>query len=116
MSEIKNIAEALKRKQDLIKDYKDQNEKANEIKAQIKELQEELKALFAVDEEIASLQDDVKHLSRELKQAAKAIAKDKSFKPAIVVDYAKKSVKGEVEVEKVKIKGNAFAFLEEEGV
>lgn len=116
MSELKTIAEALKKKQEVIKDLKEQNEEANELKAKIKELQEELKALFAADEELVSLEDDVKQLSKELKESAKFIAKGKSFKPALVVAYAKAAVKGDEVVDKVKEKGAAFAFLESEVV
>lgn len=116
MSELKNIAEALKLKQQVVKDLKEQNEDANEIKAKIKELQEELKALFAADEELVSLEDDVKQLTKELKEAAKFIAKGKSFKPSLVVAFAKTSVKGGDAVDKVKEKGNTFAFLEQEVV
>lgn len=116
MSEIKLIAEALKKKLEVIKDLKEQNEEANNIKAQIKELQDELKAIFAADEELVSLEDDAKQLAKELKQAAKFIATGKSFKPAIVVAYAKAAVKGEKAVDEVKVKGSAFAFLDSEGV
>ena len=114
MSEIKNIAEALKKKLEVIKDLKEQNEEANELKAKIKGLQDDLKALFAADAELVSLEDDAKALSKELKQAAKFIAKGKSFKPALVVAFAKASVKGGEAVDKVKEKGSAFAFLESE--
>jgi cell shape-determining protein MreC len=116
MSEIKAIAEALKKKQEVIKDLKEQNEDANNIKAQIKELQEELKALFAADEELVSLEEDAKQLTKELKEAAKFIAKGKSFKPALVVAYAKTSVKGDEAVSKVTEKGNAFAFLDSQTI
>jgi len=112
MNELKLIAQALKKKQDVIKDIKEQNEDANRIKAKIKGLQEELKALFAADEELISLEDDVKQLTKELKAAAKYAAKGKSFKPAVVVAYAKAAIKGEKAVDDVKIKGAAFAFLE----
>lgn len=114
MSEIKRIASELHRKQELVKDYIEQLDKVQELKQQIKDLQAEIKAIIDADEEIASLKDDVKSLSKELKQAAKAFAKDKSFKPAIVVAYAKTSIKGDEAVDKVKDKGIAFSFLSEE--
>ena len=114
MSEIKIIAEALKNKLEVIKDLKEQIEEANEIKAKIKALQDELKTLFAADAEIVSLEDDAKQLTKELKAAAKGIAKGKSFKPAMVVDFVKTSIKGDNAVDKVKAKGAAFAFLESE--
>lgn len=115
MSELKDIAANLAKKQELVKDLIEQNERVQELKAQIKELQDELKAVIAADAEIVSLQDDVKCISKELKEAAKKIAKNTSFKTALVVAFAKASVKGDDAIDKVKVKGSAFSFLEIEG-
>lgn len=114
MSELKEIAANLARKQELVKDLIEQNERVQELKAQIKELQDELKAVIAADAEIVSLQDDVKCISKELKEAAKKIAKNTSFKTSMVVAFAKAAAKSDEAVSAVKVKGNAFSFLESE--
>lgn len=114
MSEIKEIAANLARKQELVKDLIEQNERVQELKAQIKELQDELKAVIASDAEIVSLQDDVKCIGKELKEAAKKIAKNTSFKTSMVVAFAKAAAKSDEAVSAVKVKGNAFSFLESE--
>ena len=114
MSELKDIAANLAKKQELVKDLIEQNERVQELKAQIKELQDELKAVIAADAEIVSLQDDVKCISKELKEAAKKIAKNTSFKTAMVVAFAKAAAKSDEAVSAVKVKGNAFSFLESE--
>ena len=75
MSEIKDIAANLAKKQELVKDLVEQNERVQELKAEIKDLQDELKAVIAADAEIVSLQDDVKSISKELKEASKLLAK-----------------------------------------
>ena len=110
--DLKSRVAEINKKQELMKDYIAQLEAVQEIDAQIKELQEKRKAVIAADVEIFALDKEIKELSKEFGKAAKAVSKGFSFKPAITKQYVKAAVKSDEKVNEVKVKGDAFKFLD----
>lgn len=112
MNEMKDIATDIKNKKELIADLVAQLDDVTGLKEQIKELQEQVKAIIAADTEIFALSEYIKARTKELNQAGKLAAKDRSFKPAIAVAFAKALAKSDEAVDAVKLKGKAFDFLD----
>lgn len=112
--EIEAKVREINKKQELLKDYISQLTSVESIDSQIKELQEQRKAVIAADVECAALQEEIKALNKELTQAAKFAAKNTSFKPAVVKAFFKAKAESEEKVEGVKKKGADFSFLQSE--
>ena len=117
--EIMNLVRSINTKKELLKAVIETSETIQAQMAIVKEAQEELKALIAADEECASLQEDIKSLSKELNEAAKTTSKHLATigieaKPAVVKAYFNKKVKDVVEVDKVIQTGSKFNVLKAE--
>lgn len=111
-NDLKDRAQEIAKKKELVKDLTAQLEAVQEIDAQIKELQEKKKAAIAADVEIFTLNQEIKALSKEFSQAAKVVSKPFSFKAAVTKQYVQAAIKGGEAVAVVKDKGNAFNFME----
>ena len=110
--DLKQRQSEINKKQELLKDYVSQLESVKDIDEQIKELKEQRKAVIAADTEISSLTQEIKDLTKELGKAAKVVSKGFSFKPAVTTAYVKAVVKSDEAVAAVKVKGDAFKFLD----
>jgi len=110
--DLKDRVSTINKKQELLKEYIAQLESLEDIDAQIKELQEQKKAIISADLECHTLETEIKELSKELTAAIKAATKETSVKPAIAKAFIKAKVKSDEDVAKVKDKGQAFSFLD----
>jgi hypothetical protein len=110
--DLKQRAVELNKKQELLKDYIAQLEAVQAIDAEIKELQEQRKATIAANTEIFALTNEIKEKSKEFGKAAKSVSKDFSFKAAVTKQYVKAAIKNDEAVQAVKVKGDAFKFLD----
>jgi len=111
-NDLKDRAQEIEKKKELVKDLITQLEAVKEIDVQIKELQDKRKAVIAADVEIFTLNQEIKALSKEFSQAAKVVSKGFSFKPVVTKQYVQAAIKGDEKVAVVKDKGNAFTFLD----
>jgi len=110
--DLKDRTSTILKKQELLKDLAAQIEAVQEIDEEIKELQEKRKAAILADVECYALNEEIKALNKELTKAVKTATKGVTFKPAITKAFIKAKVKSDEEVAKVKDKGHAFAFLD----
>lgn len=110
--DLKQRQSNINKKKELLKDYIAQLDSVKDIDEQIKELKEQRKAVIAADTEIKALTDEIKELTKEFGKAAKVVSKGFSFKPAVTKSYVKAAVKGDEAVDVVKVKGDAFKFLD----
>jgi uncharacterized coiled-coil DUF342 family protein len=72
---------------DLMKDFKETDEKALELAELIKEAQEALKEYLSSQEEFKALQESLKAIESDIKEAIKAAAKGTDFKPAMLKKF-----------------------------
>lgn len=115
-----DLVKKVEHAKEVFKELASQVSGVEEIDNQIKELQEQRKALISADVDCFAAEQEIKELSKELKQAAKFAAQGTSIKPATVSaffkakaeDEKKKEAK-ETKVGVVKKKGNDFAFLDQ---
>ena len=113
-NDLKDRAQEIAKKKELVKDLTAQLQAVQDIDAQIKELQEKKKVAIAADVEIFTLNQEIKALSKEFSQAAKVVSKGFSFKAAVTKQYVQAAIKGDEKVAVVKDKGNAFSFLDKQ--
>jgi hypothetical protein len=103
------IREVAKRK-DLLKDFRETDEHAQELEQLIKEAQEELKAYLETNDESKELLADIKTANTELKMAVKGAAVGSEFKVPMLMKYYAARAKDEAVEKTIKI-GEAFAEL-----
>jgi len=116
--EIKHILNTIATKKDLLQAIK---ETSDAIKAQtdlIKEAQEEIKTLLLADEDAVALNEEIKSLSGELKEALKLVAKQLKHdgveaKPAELKKYYTVLNKGDEKRDAVIQVGSKFNVLKE---
>jgi Mg2+ and Co2+ transporter CorA len=80
--EISPRIRTIQAKKDVIKDFIESDDKAQELKAAVKESQEALKAYVESDDYMKEIQEEIDALTKELKQALKAASSASDFKPA----------------------------------
>lgn len=101
----------LLKKKEILKSYKDEDEKVAELQAAIKESQDELKKFLEKHDDFREIYEEIKDLENDIKQAIKGAerATDKKFPAALLKTYfvarAKESVEKTVE------KGSQFNEL-----
>lgn len=111
--EIQTILRNLQRQKDLLKDFVDNDEGYQDLVAVVKEAQEAVKAYVAESERGKELQEKIKDLSNDFKQAVKAAEK------AAVVYKAKELkaffvARSKDKVEEAVVKGSLFDVLTKE--
>jgi chromosome segregation ATPase len=111
-AEVERISREIAHQEELLKDFAERIEAVQTLKEKIKDINEEIKALVAADEECFAISEQIKSLKKELSQAAKVVAKNTSFKPAVVKGFFKAKVKGEEAIQKVVEKGSDFNTIE----
>ena len=112
--EIMPLFTQLQYQKNLLKDFKESDEKAVKLAAAIKEAQEELKAYLENNDDSKAVLDKIKEIDIDIKEAVKAAVKYAGdVKPAELKAYyiARSKEDGVVKVVK---KGNVFEGLEEQ--
>ena len=112
--EISPYIRQIKAKKDIIADFKESDEKAQELAAAVKESQEALKAYVENDDDMKAVLEEISELEKELKQALKAASKASGYKPAELKAFFVARNKEQEAVKKVIDKGELFEALEEE--
>lgn len=112
-NELKELAQQISYKNELLKNIKENEESIQELKASIVDAQDQIKALLAANLDYFTIEKEKKELEKELKVGAKMAVKDTGFKPAVFVQYVKAKAKEEA-VEKVVVKGALFRSLDEQ--
>lgn len=111
-AEVERISREIAHQEELLKDFAERIEGVVEARQQIKEMNESIKEYIAADEECFAISEKIKAMKKELSQAAKVVAKNTSFKPAVVKGFFKAKVKGEEAVKKIVEKGSDFNTIE----
>jgi len=109
-TELKSIVSQIAKKKELLKDYKENNEKVQKLQDLIKETQEEIKVILAADLDYFEVENEMKELVKELKQGAKNACKNTGVKPADLIAFMNAQLKDEGVV-KVVEKGQIFSSL-----
>ena len=108
--EVQDIIKKIAYKDELLAAIKETNEAVQQKLQEIKESNEEIKALLAADLDYFTIEQEKKELVKELKEAAKNVVKGRNIKPADFIAYNKAKMKEEA-VEKVVMKGRVFSQL-----
>lgn len=95
-----------------LKEWKENNEEYLEHQQYVKDAQEALKSVMEENEEAAAILEEIKELSKDLKEGYAAAAKDTTFKPAEIGAYMQARARDEGVV-KVIVKGVTFTSLDE---
>lgn len=109
-TELKSLVSQIAKKDELLKDFRESDEKAQKLANLVKEAQEELKAYLASDLDYFTITNEKNELIKELKAGAKNAVKGTGFKAPQFVAFLKAKEK-EAGIEKVVEKGSLFSSL-----
>ncbi len=111
--EIMPMFEAISKKANILKDFRDTDEKAMELADMIKQAQDNLKKYLEEDEHYQEITAEKKELEKELKLAIKAlVTKIPEYKPAVLKKFFKSRLKEDA-VKEVIDTGDIFSALDE---
>lgn len=110
-AEVTELVKKVAYKDELLTTIKETHEKVQKKLQEVKETNEEIKALLASDLDYFTIEQERKELVKELKTAARAVVKGHDIKPADLIAYTKAKMKEEEAVNKVVQKGLVFHRL-----
>jgi len=110
--ELKQLAKQINYKKELAKDIAANDDKVKELLQTIKDAQDEIKALLAANEDLYSIQQEKKDLSKELNAGVKRAAKEIGVSAKDYKAFITTAAKQEEAVIKVVQKGKVFELLE----
>lgn len=115
---LKNLAQQIARKKDELQGLIETSDTLQQLAEAVKAAQEAYNAAKLADVEVFALTEEIKGLSKELKEGAKTaskVLKNNGFDitSTHVASYVSKVVKGEENVEKVITTGSKFFVLKD---
>lgn len=98
---------------ELLKEYSDMHDGVQQLKTEIKEINEKIKSMLLAEVDYFALTEEKKEKTKELKQAAKTAVKEIDINPVMLVAFIKARQKEDA-VDKIKLKGSIFSRLDRE--